>query len=579
MKRFKALLAITAILALIAVPVAVAASSGYQLDINLNNTGAALTNTPFIATYNVNSLTNGHYLLASGLDGVVKDSGESAPTMLTTSQILWFGSADGVGSKQVEFTTGNTPASSMPIIVGNNGYVTIADNAALEAGSHFSKTVVGYLNTTAGANKYIINKPGAIQTYVDATTSGTITALIPTTGSLISPSSTTSAVSWANPSYAYDANATTYTAYVDVAGYQSTVATLGNAGIICNQIQYKAETTAAGDAITIEVYYGSAWHTVVNHSTNVNDGYATPGTWTAALPTFPTAQVCTAIRFQFFGTGYSDFYQMFELYYSNQPAVTITGVPSGRATVTASLASGTFTLSATPDGSSAITASTSFAGSVPNTSNAEVIDQSNVMPYIDSYIETVNGTEVLKYQPVAIISGTALLDRDNTQNGVITFGANPSGITTTIGGLTPTAPTVYGAGNYGAFNNGGAGTINLQNPLAPNQLYTELDASKVPFGSTINELLNEGGVPQALWWFPFIFVGAVIIGMLVYDATQRTGGQGSLLTMCITIEILLVLFGVMGVTGVSGMIPLWTALLFPIPAVALILSRRHVGWG
>jgi len=576
MKRFKALLAITAILALIAVPVVVVASSGYQLDINLNNTGAALTNTPFIATENINNLVTGHYLLASGLDGVVKNSGESAPTMLTTSQVLWFGSADGVGSKQVEFTTGNDPASSMPIIVGNNGYVTIADNAALEAGSHFSKTVVGYLNTTAGANKYIINKPGAIQTYVDATTSGTITALIPTTGSLISPSSTTSAVSWANPSYAYDANATTYTAYVDVAGYQSTVATLGNAGIICNQIQYKAETTAAGDAITIEVYYGSDWHTVVNHSTNVNDGYATPGTWTAALPTFPTAQVCTAIRFQFFGTGYSDFYQMFELYYSNQPAVTITGVPSGRTTVAASLASGTFTLSATPDGSSTITGSTSFAGSVPDTSNAEVIDENNVMPYIDSYIETVGGTEKLKYQPVAIISGTTLLDRDNTQNGVITFGTNTSGITATIGQFTTLNPSVLGAAAFGTDD---PGSFDMPDPVAPPQLYTELDASKIPGGGVINELLNEGGVPQALWWFPFIFVGSVLIGMLVYDATQRTGGQGSLLAMCLTIEILLVIFGVMGVTGVSGMIPLWTALLFPIPAVALILSRRHVGWG
>ena len=97
----------------------------------------------------------------------------------------------------------------------------------------------------------------------------------------------------------------------------------------------------------------------------------------------------------------------------------------------------------------------------------------------------------------------------------------------------------------------------------------------------INSILLAGGIPQALWWFPFIYIGICIVGMLAYEATGPKGAPqaGSLLTMCVVMEISLVLFGVMGTVGVSGMIPLWSAIMFIFPAIALILARKHVGWG
>jgi hypothetical protein len=112
-------------------------------------------------------------------------------------------------------------------------------------------------------------------------------------------------------------------------------------------------------------------------------------------------------------------------------------------------------------------------------------------------------------------------------------------------------------------------------------MYTELDASLIPFGAAINSILLAGGIPQALWWFPFIYIGICIVGMLAYEATGPKGvpQAGSLLTMCVVMEISLVLFGVMGTVGVSGMIPLWSAIMFIFPAIALILARKHVGWG
>jgi hypothetical protein len=200
------------------------------------------------------------------------------------------------------------------------------------------------------------------------------------------------------------------------------------------------------------------------------------------------------------------------------------------------------------------------------------------MPYMTSYSETISGAQKLLYQPVTMISGTTLPDIDGTQAGTIVFGTNPN-VSLTLGTFSSTTPAQATTGSNYAIQSPGSilsGTLGL-----PPQMYTELDASLIPFGAAINAILLAGGIPQALWWFPFIYIGICIVGMLVYEATGPKGAPqaGSLLTLCVVIEMLLVLFGVMGTIGVSGMIPLWSAIMFIFPAIALVLARKHVGWG
>jgi len=110
------------------------------------------------------------------------------------------------------------------------------------------------------------------------------------------------------------------------------------------------------------------------------------------------------------------------------------------------------------------------------------------------------------------------------------------------------------------------------------QLYTELDTTKVPGGAVVDALLTAGDIPKALWWFPFVFIGIAIIGLLVYNGTSLRvnagvisdqGAQGSLLLTFVVIEALLVFFGVI------ELIPFWTALLFPIWAGGWISSTKH----
>jgi hypothetical protein len=113
----------------------------------------------------------------------------------------------------------------------------------------------------------------------------------------------------------------------------------------------------------------------------------------------------------------------------------------------------------------------------------------------------------------------------------------------------------------------------LTDLTAPPQMYIEGDYSHVPAADAVNEILAKSDIPFALWWFPFIFIGIGIFGMMIFGATKSQGGEGSLLTQCIVCDALLFLLAIM------GPIMLWPGILFWVPATALILSRKHYGYG
>jgi hypothetical protein len=117
--------------------------------------------------------------------------------------------------------------------------------------------------------------------------------------------------------------------------------------------------------------------------------------------------------------------------------------------------------------------------------------------------------------------------------------------------------------------------------LMPPQMYTELDTSKIPGGDAIDDILATAGLTgsaKGLFWFPFIFIGLGIFGLLLYGLTAKDGQEGSLLLLTIVIEAGLVLFGVVGAMNTSSLIPLWPMFLFPIPAIALIMSKKMYSW-
>jgi len=85
--------------------------------------------------------------------------------------------------------------------------------------------------------------------------------------------------------------------------------------------------------------------------------------------------------------------------------------------------------------------STALGGaSVPSNANDYIIS----MPYFNCFNLTVNDDHRIRYEPDSLISGTTLLNEENpgTYDGAITWGSNPSGVSVTLGSLTAPESTV-----------------------------------------------------------------------------------------------------------------------------------------
>ena len=118
---------------------------------------------PFIFPVSNSALVSGGYLSTSGLDAQVVD-GSAVPAMLTNTQTLFVDSLPANGSKTIQYTTGNTPASNMPIIVGNDGSISAAAYQVGDTLTNGTGTATGApITLISGANT--ITTTGSVGTF------------------------------------------------------------------------------------------------------------------------------------------------------------------------------------------------------------------------------------------------------------------------------------------------------------------------------------------------------------------------------------------------------------------------------
>lgn len=146
---------------------------------------------------------------------------------------------------------------------------------------------------------------------------------------------------------------------------------------------------------------------------------------------------------------------------------------------------------------------------------------SNATPHIGSYILAVGGNQQVRYEPNAIISGTTLPDRgsDATANdGTITWGSNPTGVSTSMGALTST--TVVTANTtvssyIGSFMPGNVAPSDNWSPtLNEAQAAVENDIF-YPFVQPFADISNTPGVF-------FYWMGTIIAGIVGFILGWRT---------------------------------------------------------
>jgi hypothetical protein len=592
---------------------------------------------------NNSDMAAAHYITSTGLDTRVRSGSTDLPHMLADNKTLFATALTSHETKNLNFVTGQTPLPSFHIVTGYNGYITTADDDVLELGDNFSIELSGWVNASAGTDKYLVYKPNAFATFISAANTvssviiGQTYPMVETSSGGNNNSDNTSHtvnlpasieardlllvffVADGNPTITFPAGWTQLfqdangTAVVLGAWYRIADGTEGATITVTTSASEKS----AHASYRISGYYGvpEVETSVFNTGTIPNPPSLTPS-WGSAhclwfgvegndsnetVSDYPSGYTLTSNNYANSGDGCSlgvagenvtaasEDPGMFTIT-GSQEYVTNTIAIRGGLWVTGSIDTGehkieTYTQPLNPPFGPDLTFEIDDAvEDVVSMSGISVLDstdnwtwlQNNVMSYADNITISIGGGEVLRYEPVAIISGATLPDRTGTaQDGTIYWGDNPAGVTVTTGEFSNSDPA-----KLSAFPTTTDNTTIISGPLtAPPTMYTELDTSKIPGGSIIDEILGVSETPKALWWFPFVFIGISIVALLIFEATQKTGGEGSLLTMCIVIEAMLVFGGILGVANVTSLLPLWCAFLFPIPASALILSRRHVGWG
>ena len=190
--------------------------------------------------------------------------------------------------------------------------------------------------------------------------------------------------------------------------------------------------------------------------------------------------------------------------------------------------------------------------------------QNNVMPYADNLVIAVDGTIHLEYEPSTIIQGTTLPDisEASDNDGIITWGENPDGVTCEMGGFVEEGDGGIPSGNYtsspgwtdpmdmiGPTGQPGwtAGLPTLEdNPLYPLMKVTA-DQTKIPLG--------------IIWilFASFWVMAAMLLSMKYMPHQLFTALIGG---------------GTAAFFVLMGIYPFWVIFIFAAMALAIIVGER-----
>lgn len=175
--QFKlALLLLIAMTLIVSIPVYAAWEFRFPT-IVADNSSTTRSYYPVVMGWNGQTFVDAGKISSSGNNSDMQIGTTSIKYMISTANVVAvIPSLPANGQQILDFYTGYSPEqSSFAIATGDGGSVNTTDNAALEPSSNFSiQFTDAYLDTTAGAGKYLFNKPSALSAYVSTGTSGNV---------------------------------------------------------------------------------------------------------------------------------------------------------------------------------------------------------------------------------------------------------------------------------------------------------------------------------------------------------------------------------------------------------------------
>jgi len=534
------MLALIPVITVFAVP-----SYGYYTDIIITNTsGTARTNIGVVTATNVSALNAAGYINATGTNTQVENAGSQSYYGLVNDKVnIYTPSLAGYQSQTYRMYLNYSPVvgdgtrnapynTNFPIVLGDSGYITTTDNAALEPGSNFEIESSGFIDFTKP--NYIASKSAATWfgaatygsligiTYVTGGTNdkviqspvGTITeSYVPAINTNVYPNGT----NWQSQTF------TTTSAY-NITGVgvviHSTTGTAGDLTVGIKAVDGSSKPTgnylASGALIASISGDNNTNYTEVVFQTSASLANATEY---AIVYSSPSSD---GLNFASIGGNSAGAYaggQAWSSANSGSTWASIAGVDLGfkiyKSDVTVpAITSASHLVEYIADGANfnikvdSVSLATLAVGAAPDNANNWIF-ASNMTPYINYLTLSVGGVEQLRYKPVSIISGTTLVDETNAYDGTITWGTN-SNITVTFSGITSYAtqvPVVSTSGNV----------VTLEDVNSPSTWYgTTANVTALPFYYSFNQAATNMGMPTQNLYLMMILGVASAIGLSIF---------------------------------------------------------------
>ena len=162
-KKIKLLVTLAIILTMLPSTVLAAYSATWTVKETAGTDYAML---PVIVSIDNDWLATNSFIAANGLDTRLRYGGVDRPLLIADDKTLFAMPVSANTTHTVVFSSGNTPVTSMPIIVGQGGYITRTDHADLELGDTFTLEIDCGLYVTGD----LLDKLNAIKISYDAAT-------------------------------------------------------------------------------------------------------------------------------------------------------------------------------------------------------------------------------------------------------------------------------------------------------------------------------------------------------------------------------------------------------------------------
>jgi len=396
------LLAFTAIL-VIATPV-LAAYLYYTQYTVANSSATAYDMFPATQDASNEWMADNHFMQSDAMDTAVETLGGSPlPWMVATDRTTTAVPVPATNDVNLYYTMGNDPlATSMDIIPGYDGYITMYDAAGLEFAADFeSKFTDTWVDIDVGADKNLIYKDDAFKTYVRHDVAGSITSGII---GWASPIGFVDNGVWATETLVYDGDtATMGTESIGGTSWGSALELEAEYSSWCSEVRIYADfsTDLSLDQVDIDIYNldTTAWEDVHQGGYNqlVWDPYA------ISPPVFTNRA-----RVAFYNSGGAPKPAHFREFDFRQEVVTVTaaGVVSGEHDVLTTYDGANLKIYVDDMGVPEDT--DAWVGTVPANAGDWVINQSNAAPYIGVYEHTVSSALITRYQPNDMIENEGL---------------------------------------------------------------------------------------------------------------------------------------------------------------------------